>query len=166
MSVLDWAIVAVILVSGLISVWRGFVREAISLGTWVAAFLVALIFADKLAALLPAAVESPLARWGLAAIGLFMATLLVGGLVNFLVSSLVERTGLTGTDRSLGVVFGILRGVLIVGLGVLIIGDTALQSEPWWQSSRLAPHFEPFADWIRQAYPAGLADDLLGQTPE
>jgi len=162
MNFLDWAIVAVIVASGLISVWRGFVKEAISLATWIAAFLIALVFADKLATLLPAAIESPLARWGIAALALFMATLLVGGLLNFLVSSLVERTGLSGTDRSLGIVFGILRGVLIVALGVLVAGDTALRAEPWWQESRLAPRFEPFADWIREAYPAELADSLLG----
>lgn len=161
MNLLDWIIVAIILVSGLISVWRGFVREAISLATWIAAFLIALIFAPKLAVILPDAVQSPMMRWGIAAVALFMATLLAGGLFNFLVSSLVERTGLSGTDRSLGVVFGILRGVVIVGLGVLVVGDTALRDEVWWQGSALAPHFEPFAEWIREAYPADLAEALM-----
>lgn len=161
MNLLDWAIIAIIAVSGLISVWRGFVKEAISLATWLAAFVIALLFAGKLATLLPSGIESPMVRWGLAAIGLFMATLLAGGLLNFLVASLVDRTGLSGTDRSLGIVFGLLRGFVIVSLGVLVASDTALHAEPWWEESRLAPHFEPFAEWIRQAYPAGLAESLL-----
>lgn len=161
MNTLDWIIIAIVAVSGLISVWRGFVKEAISLATWIAAFAIALLLAPNLATILPAAIESPMARWGIAAVALFMTTLLVGGLLNFLVSSLVERTGLTGTDRSLGIVFGILRGVVIVALGVLIVGDTALRDEPWWQGSSLAVHFEPFAEWLRQAYPADLADSLM-----
>ncbi len=163
MNILDWIIIAVIAVSGLISVWRGFVKEAISLATWIAAFLVALFFAPNLAVLLPEAIESPLMRWGIAAVGLFMATLLVGGLFNFLVSRLVEKTGLTGTDRSLGIVFGVLRGLVIVAIGVLVVGDTAIEQEPWWADSTLAPYFEPLAEWIRQAYPAELAESLFEQ---
>jgi len=165
MNLLDWVIVAIIALSGLISVWRGFVKEAISLATWVAAFVIALLFAPKLAVILPDALESPMLRWGLAAVGLFMATLLAGGLLNFLVSSLVERTGLSGTDRSLGVVFGVLRGVLIVALFVLVIGDTAMREEAWWRESRLVVHFEPFAGWLRRAYPADWADSVLGAEP-
>lgn len=161
MNILDWIIVAIIAVSGLISVWRGFVKEAISLATWIAAFLIALFFAPNLAVILPETIESPTARWGIAAVALFMATLLAGGLLNFLVSSLVERTGLSGTDRSLGVVFGVLRGVVMVGIGVLVVGDTALEQEPWWQGSALTPYFEPLAEWMRQAYPAELAESLL-----
>lgn len=161
MNTLDWIIIAIVAVSGLISVWRGFVKEAISLATWIAAFCVALLLAPNLATILPAAIESPMARWAIAAVALFMTTLLVGGLLNFLVSSLIERTGLSGTDRSLGIVFGILRGVVIIALGVMIIGDTALHDEPWWQESRLAVHFEPFAEWLRQAYPADLAESLM-----
>lgn len=161
MNLLDWIIIAIIAVSGLISVWRGFVKEAISLATWIAAFIIALFFAPKLAVILPDGIESPIVRWGIAAVTLFMTTLLVGGLFNFLISSLVERTGLSGTDRSLGVVFGVLRGVVIVGLGVLVVGDTALQQEPWWDGSQLVAHFQPFAGWIREAYPADLAESLM-----
>lgn len=166
MNIFDWIIVVIIFISGLISVWRGFVKEAISLATWIVAFWVALVFAPKLAAILPGGLESPMLRWGISAIGLFMSTLLAGGLVNFLVSSLVERTGLSGTDRSLGVVFGILRGVVIVALLVLIAGDTAFREEGWWRESRLVPRFEPFGQWIREAYPAGLAGSVLDEPDE
>lgn len=161
MNGFDWVIVAIVLVSGLISIWRGFVREAISLATWVLAFWVALFFGPKLMVLMPDSLESPTVRWLAAVIVLFMATLLVGGLANFLVSTLVEKTGLTGTDRALGVVFGILRGVVIVALVVLLVGETALQREGWWQDSRLVPYLNPMAEWMKDNYPAGMAESLL-----
>lgn len=161
MTLLDWAIIAVVLVSGAISVIRGFVKEAISLATWILAFWIALVFAPKLAILMPEALESPTLRWVAAAVSLFMVTLLVGGLANFLVSTLVEKTGLSGTDRALGVVFGVLRGAVIVALLVLVAGDTTLREEDWWQGSRLRPAFDTVAAWIRSHYPDELAESLL-----
>lgn len=161
MNGLDLAIVAVVIVSGLISIWRGFVKEAISLATWILAFWIALVFAPKLAVLMPAGLESPTLRWLVSVVMLFMATLLVGGLANFLVSTLVEKTGLTGTDRALGVVFGILRGVVIVALGVLLVGETALEREDWWRESGLLPYFSPMAEWMKENYPADMAGALL-----
>jgi len=158
---LDLAILLIVLVSGAISIWRGFVKEAISLATWVLAFWIALVFAPKLAVLMPDGLESPSARWLVSVVALFMATLLVGGLTNFLVSTLVEKTGLSGTDRALGVVFGILRGVVIVAVLVLLVGETALQRETWWQGSRLLPYFSPVADWMKAHYPADMAESLL-----
>jgi len=160
-NTLDWIIIAVVVVSGAISVARGFVKEAISLASWVLAFWVALAFAAKLAILMPASLESPTLRWLAAAIALFMATLLVGGLANFLVSTLVEKTGLTGTDRALGVVFGILRGIVIVALIVLIGSATSLREETWWNGSALRPLFDPVAAWMRAHYPADMAESWL-----
>ena len=161
MTLLDWLILAIIVISGAISVIRGFVKEAISLATWIIAFWIALVFAPKLALLLPAGLEGDLLRWSVAAVALFMGTLLVGGLTNFLISTLVEKTGLSGTDRSLGVVFGVLRGVVIVALLILVAGDTALREEQWWESSRLRPAFDTVAQGIRDHYPADVAESLL-----
>lgn len=163
MTILDWIIVGILVISGGISIIRGFVKEAISLATWVLAFWVALAFAAKLALLMPESLESPTLRWAAAAVALFMATLLVGGLANFLISTLVEKTGLSGTDRALGVVFGALRGVAIVALLVLVTGDTALREENWWVESRLRPSFDAVAAWMRAHYPADMAESLLSQ---
>lgn len=161
LSVLDLVIVAVVLVSGAISLIRGFVKEAISLASWVLAFWVALVFAAKLALLWPESLEGPTLRWIAAAVTLFMTTLLVGGLANFLVSALVERTGLSGTDRTLGVVFGVLRGVVIVALLVLVGSETTLREEAWWEGSRLRAYFAPIAAWMRTHYPAEMAESWL-----
>jgi len=158
---LDWIILAIVVVSGVISIVRGFVKEAISLASWVLAFWVALAFAAKLAILMPDALESPTVRWVAAAVCLFMVTLIVGGLANFLISTLVEKTGLSGTDRALGVAFGVMRGVAIVAILVLVIGDTAMREANWWRGSTLRPYLDPVAAWMRTHYPADMAESLL-----
>jgi membrane protein required for colicin V production len=158
---LDWIILAIVVVSGLISIVRGFVKEAISLASWVLAFWVALAFAAKLAILMPDALESPTVRWVAAAVCLFMVTLIVGGLANFLISTLVEKTGLSGTDRALGVAFGVMRGIAIVAILVLVIGDTAMREANWWRDSTLRPYLDPVAAWMRAHYPADMAESLL-----
>ncbi len=161
MNGLDWTIVAVIVVSGAISIVRGFVKESISLATWLLAFWIAAVFASKLAVLLPPSLEGETLRWVVSAVVLFMATLLVGGLTNFLLSTLVEKTGLSGTDRALGVVFGVLRGVVIVALLLQVGAETALREDGLWQESRLRGHFDPVGEWLQSHYPAGMAESAL-----
>jgi len=92
----DYVIVAIIGISMLISLFRGYVREMLSLIAWGAAFWVAFTFSHKVAVLLVEYVDLPSARLVLAFVALFLATLLVGGLVNFLAGELVDKTGLSG----------------------------------------------------------------------
>ena len=81
----------------------------------------------------------------------------MGGLVNYLMGELVEKTGLSGTDRMLGLVFGIVRGVAVVGIIVLLAGLTPLPRDPWWNESRLLMHFEQLALWMRGYLPPEIA---------
>ncbi|WP_422134179.1 CvpA family protein [Endozoicomonas sp. ALD040] len=147
---IDWVIVAIVAVSSLISLKRGFFKEVLSLLTWVVAIFVAWTFNGSVASLLTQYVETPSVRVISASILLFVATLLVGGLVNRLFAELVEATGLTGTDRVLGMVFGGLRGCLLVVLVVGLMTFAPLENDEAWQDSVLLPHFLLLADWSRQ----------------
>ncbi|HTO18110.1 MAG TPA: CvpA family protein [Pseudomonas sp.] len=148
-SWVDWAIIAVILVSGLISLRRGFIKEALSLVIWIVAGAIAWLFGGALAEHLGGYIETPSARTIAACAILFVATLLVGALISFLFGELVRATGLTGTDRLLGMVFGVARGALLVVVLVGLLSLAPVQQDNWWRESSLVPHFLMVADWSK-----------------
>lgn len=148
MNWIDFAILGVILLSTLISLVRGFVKEAISLAVWIGAFFIASQFYADLAVYLTN-FDDAMIRNGIAIAILFVVTLILGGLLNYMVAQLVQHTGLTGTDRSLGAVFGLLRGALIVS-AILFFMDvfTPAPNADWWQSSVLIPEFKVVVEWF------------------
>ncbi len=145
----DWAIIAIIAISSLISLSRGFVKEALSLLTWIIAGVVAWMFGGALSQHLSEFIATPSARVIAACALLFVATLLVGALINYLIAQLIRVTGLSGTDRFLGMVFGAARGALLVVLLVGLLSLAPVQQDPWWQQSALLPHFLMVADWSK-----------------
>jgi membrane protein required for colicin V production len=153
----DYVILGIIALSSLISLVRGFVREAFSLAAWVAAFWVAWAFFRDVAWRLEPWIEVPSIRLALAFALLLLVTLLVGALVNYLLGQLVEKTGISGTDRLIGIFFGAARGALLVGIFILLAGLTAFPQDPWWKASVLIPHFEDLALWLRGLLPPDIA---------
>jgi membrane protein required for colicin V production len=153
----DYAILGILLISSFISLVRGFVKEALSLAGWIMAFWISLSFAVPLSKLLAASMEDPTLRLIIAFIVLFILTLIVSAVINFFASRLVQRTGLTGTDRFFGVIFGFLRGALLVSVLVLLAGLTTLPKEPWWDDSLMLFRFQAIAMWIRELLPADVA---------
>lgn len=148
----DWAILAILVVSSLISLKRGFVKEALSMANWVLAFFVAMTFRDPLAALLEAQIVTPSLREMVAFAILFAATLIVGAMVNYLIGELVRMTGLSGTDRLFGMIFGFIRGFIVVMAVLLLVPPlVAIDQDSWWQESLLIPHLLEFEDWCRLA---------------
>ena len=91
---------------------------------------------------------------------LFVGTVLVGGLVNFLAGQLLAKTGLTATDRALGMVFGFVRGVVIVAVLVLLSGLTALPQDPWWREALLLGYFQDMALWLSSFLPDHIAESI------
>ena len=152
----DYAILAIVAISGVISLMRGFIREALSLLGWVAAFWVAIAYCGRAATLLEGYVTSPFIRTVIAFFVLFFAVLLLCGVVVRMTGALVDKTGMSGTDRSLGIVFGVLRGVVIAGFLVLLAGMTPLPSDPWWRQSVFLPHLVRLANEVRPLLPADV----------
>jgi membrane protein required for colicin V production len=168
MQYADYVIMAIVAISILVGAIRGFIKEVFSLLVWAAAFLVAFQYSGVLAEHLEAHIELPSARTSLAFAGLFLVVLLVGGLVTFLVGKLVEKTGLSGTDRLLGGVFGGLRGLVIVLALILVAGLTPVPNDPWWQQSRTIQSLMPLAHWSAQFLPDYILEhmDLDGNEAE
>ncbi len=158
----DYLILIVITVSVVISIARGFVREAFSLAGWILAFWVGISLADRFAGLLESSIDTPSIRYIIAFTGLFALTLIVATAVNHLASQLVEKTGLSGTDRMVGIVFGFVRGIIVVAALVFLAGLTALPQDPWWRESLFVEHFHDLARWVsRSVLPPNVAANLL-----
>jgi membrane protein required for colicin V production len=156
----DYAILAVIAISTLVGVLRGFIKEVFSLVVWAAAFLVAYHFGGDVAAMMEDAVSLPSARSAMGFTGLFVEVLLIGGLINYLLGRLVETTGLSGTDRLLGGVFGAARGLGLMVAVLLVAGFTPIPADPWWQESRTIARMMPLVDWAAAWMPESIAEHL------
>ncbi len=153
----DIVITGIIVLSALFSLIRGFVREALSLAGWLASFWLALTFAGDLAESFLSGISVPSLRVAVAFTILFVLTLVIMALINKLASQLIKKTGLTGTDRMIGMIFGIARGAIIVSVLVLLAGFTAMPQDAWWQESVLIEVFHEFAIWLRYTLDMDIA---------
>lgn len=150
----DWAIVGVVCFSALISLVRGFVKEALSLFTWAAALFIAISFHPAMMQLLEPLITKPYLRDIVAYVLLFAGSLVVGSLFAYVVAEMVKRTGLSGTDRLLGMIFGVARGLIVVLAIVVMLPSllTDIELDRWWQSSQLIPEFLVMEDWAEQVF--------------
>ena len=155
---IDILIIGIIALSAVISLLRGFVQEAFSLATWIAAFWVAWFFFRPLATQFEHWIEVPSIRLGVAYGLLLLAVLVLGAILNRFMGMLVDSTGLTGTDRLIGAFFGAARGGVVVAILVLLGGLTPFPGDPWWQNSELIPYFQEMALWLKQFLPTDIAD--------
>lgn len=163
MNWVDYAFIGIVVFSMLLGVWRGLVREAVSLAALIAAFLAAGLYGPVVGHWLEPSIDSPLARGATAHIVVFVAVLVLGALITWGVSKLVDAAGLSGFDRLFGAGFGMLRGLLIVTALVLLAQLTTLRHEPALAASQLRPSLEPLAATLHRTIPpawlAWLGDD-------
>lgn len=145
----DWVIVSVIGISTLVSLLRGFTREALSLAVWVFALAGARVLAPALSVLFTDVFENPAWREWAAFAALFTAELIVGMIVVHILSEAVRHSVLSFSDRVLGTGFGFARGIVIV-LVAVAFGTAWLAGEGWWQQSQLIPHFALLETWTRE----------------
>jgi membrane protein required for colicin V production len=156
----DYVIIAILALSAVIGLARGLIREVLSLVIWVVAVLVAWTFYSPLADQLTPWLSTPSVRIGVAFVILVFVVLILGAILGQLLTTLVDKTGLTGTDRLLGVVFGAARGALLVAVLVYLAALTPMPEDPWWKESRLIGHFQTLADRVLAMIPPEVESKL------
>jgi membrane protein required for colicin V production len=149
MTPVDYLIVGVCLVSAGVGLWRGLAKEALSLLTLLAAIWLAWRFAFVVEPYLGDWAGGPEVRIWVARLVLFVLVLAVGALVAWLARTLIKHSGLTGVDRLFGAAFGLLRGVVVVGLAVIALEFAGLDQDPWWREARLRPYADRAAAAVR-----------------
>ena len=160
MAPLDWIFVAVLLASMLVGAWRGLVFEVLSLLGWVVSFFVAQWWADDMAALLPMGESAGSLRYAAGFAVVFVASVFVCGFLTWLAKKLVEAIGLRPADRTLGAVFGVLRGLVLLLAVAVVAGLTPLRDAAWWQESRGAPVLAEVLRGLKPALPDEFARHL------
>lgn len=160
----DWVIIVVLGGSCLMALFRGLVREALSLANWVVAALVARGGSGLVSQWLSQWIDTPSIRYVIAFAVLMLVSLVIGGILIGLVVRLVRASGLGFADRMLGLMFGLARGVLLVLLGLALVRfGLPVEEDGWWQASRLVPIFNVGLDWILPkllALSEGLTDSV------
>ncbi len=160
MTIADYVILAVVLLSGLIGLFRGFFRETLSLASWIIASYVAYLLGLTLADVLTDYISTPSVRLAGSYAALFLGTLIVGAVINYFVGKLVKGSGLAGTDKVLGLVFGGARGLAIVLIFILLANVTVVSQDPWFRSSIVIQYLLPWSDKLRDMLPDDLDEYL------
>lgn len=160
MSPIDWMLLAIVVVSAVLGLVRGFVGVVVSLAAWVLAGWAALRFGGDVTAALaggmPPSTTDVLAGHALC----FIVVLLVVGLVGWVVRWAMKSAGLSGVDRALGLAFGLVRGGVVACALVLLFGLTSIPREPDWQASWVVPVFVPGAQALRDWLPGWVAAEV------
>ena len=149
MIAVDYIILAILIISSIMGLVRGLLREAIAVITWFLAIVLAWSFASSIEPLLGGVlVGSPMRIWAARAV-IFVGVLLLGGAVSVVLGHYVRVSMFAGMDKFLGFVFGIIRGVVIVGAFTIVVQALRMDEEPRWQKSRLMPYAIGVADALR-----------------
>jgi len=158
LPLIDYCLLAIVAISAIAGLLRGLIREVLSLLAWVISAWAALHYAAPVSHLFDQVIAVPSLRI-VAAFGvIFLATLLIVSLVGWLISKLLDSTGLSGMDQLAGLIFGGLRGILIASVLAFLGSMTPLTQDTWWKESRLLPTFQSLAVWLRGRLPTQYQD--------
>ena len=154
MNWVDFVIIGIIAISVVVSFFRGFLREALSLLVWGLAIYFSLTYYGVLEPLLPSGYGLPsTVRLVLSGVAILLGVLIIGGIFTWIIGSIFDKSGMSGTDRVVGILFGGLRGVVLVVIIVLIVSFLPFKNEPWWTQSKVVPHFTEMAEWVKARLP-------------
>lgn len=155
----DLIIAVLIGMSVLMGIWRGFVREAMSLITWISAIAVGVIYTVPVSEHFTRISMVGL-RYLLAFVLLVLSVLILGGIFSHLIARLISFTGFGVTDRIIGTLFGLARGAVVVAVAIMITAPTPFSKDPLWMQSHLIPRFEPLSEWIQARIPEDMIKKL------
>lgn len=154
---IDFTLMGLVFMCFIIGLLRGFIKEFFSLAFWMLACWVSLRFSREFSVFLESTISHPPARTVASFMGLLVITLSLGSLIGLLMNILTKNTGLTFTDRFGGMIFGIIRGMVVVTVVVIVAGLTPLPKDSWWTKSTLIPPFQSLAVWLRDHLSSGIA---------
>ena len=158
-ATLDLFILGVIGASALLSLFRGFTSEFLSLITWLLAICLPFYYTEQFTAFLPATIESPSARWFISAALLFFGAMMFGGTTSFLIRKVIGSTGAGFIDRILGSGLGAVRGLLLLAVvALLATSNPSIPSERWWNESKLLPMVLMVSKFMHRQLPDSFAD--------
>lgn len=160
MTGLDYAVLGVTAVSVVWGIWRGFVRETISLAGWVIAFLAANLLAGPAGEMLPESIARAELRVLIAFVAIFLVTLALTSIAGLLLSKLLKAAGLAGLDRTLGGLFGFARALILASAFALVAGLTTFPGHPAWKQSVSGPYLAQAALALRAWLPPAFANRL------
>ncbi len=161
----DWIIAAVLLVSILVGIFRGFIKESLSLISWILAIWLAFNFCGQAGELIHQYINIPAPKFrewaGFAFV--FISTLLIFSVITYVITKIFVRGPIKGVDRVLGLGFGALRGVAIVVAVLVVAKGFGLDSSDWWGNSQHIAKFEPFIHTVEELFPnSGLTPNEDG----
>ena len=167
MSGFDWLIAVIFLLSIIVGVMRGFIREALSIASWILAFWLANTFCTQVGDYIGqnlVDIPTPAFRVSIGFAVIFIGTLFLFSIISYVVSKLMVKGAIKGTDRILGIFFGVIRAVAIVVVVLLIARGMGMESNEWWKNSNYLSYFEPIANYVEQLLPDQLQSKVDAAT--
>lgn len=160
MTIFDYVFLLILVVSMVISVIRGLVREVLSLASWIGAFIIAKYGAPVVSGWMSGLIEHPKMRIAFSFVLVMVAVVLLFSFLSLQIVKIVKMTGLSSTDRALGAFFGLARGVLVGVVLVLVLSLTPLPRESWWRNAFFRYPLETMASWMQPRLPETVQERM------
>ena len=169
-AMVDIVILAVMAISLVFGLFRGLLRELLSLVSWVLAFWIAYRYSANVAEIIDRALQNPTLSQAVSAVLVFVIVLVALMVLTSLIAKVFKATGLAGIDRILGGLFGLGRGVVILLAALILASHTGAVEQDWYNASTIIPMFDRALDWMAAYAPAealeGFGAELLeGELP-
>lgn len=161
MTWIDYAMIAVLAVSTLVSLMRGIVKEVLSLAAWAVAFGVAWYYSNGVAKMFSAYLHVAWLRYVASFLIILLATLLLASMFSRLIGMVIKTSGMGLSDRLWGTVFGFARGIVVVALLTVVISAMPVRDEPWWKESLMLPYFLGATQWLMKRVPQAEIQNVM-----